>query len=106
MSRYTYVLTHTCILRTYAHDIIKLLCAGVSQADIVSKVGARHAIVDTIKTVLDRAYPALTDCKFITLLVKKVSEWILVWIMLLQSLYRFLSSLLLWIWTCLRTVLI
>ena len=44
------------------------------QADVIAKVGARHAIVDTIKTLLDRAYPALTDSKSITLLVKKVSK--------------------------------
>ena len=46
----------------------------VLQSDVVSKVGARHAIVDTIKVLLDRAYPALTDTTFITLLVKKVKE--------------------------------
>lgn len=45
-----------------------------TKGDIISKVGARHAIVDTIKILLDRAYPALTDSHFITLLVKKVSE--------------------------------
>ena len=42
---------------------------------MISEVGARHAIVDTIKVLLDRAYPALTDTTFITLLVKKVKEF-------------------------------
>lgn len=56
----------------------KLFCVCILQSDVISKVGARHAIVDTIKVLLDRAYPALTDIAFITMLVKKVRNWILV----------------------------
>ena len=56
----------------------KLFCVCILQSDVISKVGARHAIVDTIKVLLDRAYPALTDTAFITQLVKKVRNWILV----------------------------
>ena len=53
----------------------ELFYVCVLQSDVISKVGARHAIVDTIKVLLDRAYPALTDTTFITLLVKKVKEF-------------------------------
>ncbi|XP_065884867.1 sister chromatid cohesion protein PDS5 homolog B-like [Dysidea avara] len=53
---------------TTRQDVIK------TKGDIISKVGPRHAIIDTVRTILDRACATMTDCKSVAVLVKKVSE--------------------------------
>ncbi len=56
---------HACI-HTHTHT-----CTDV-QVDVVSKVGSKPMVLDTVRNMLDRGCPMLIDAKCVELLVVKV----------------------------------
>jgi sister-chromatid-cohesion protein PDS5 len=52
-------------LTTTCDDVIK------SKGAALSKIGTKHGIVETVKTLLDRCCPMLIDCKCVSVLVEE-----------------------------------